>query len=105
MRTLTRALLIVNCVLLLLLIVPGSSHTLYVAEKRLGIANIIDYSWKICFIASAILSVGLFIWILVSKSKGWRKQGPTALDWALLIGWLLAIAILCLYAFMLGLAG
>src|ERR1700733_844093 len=103
MRRLTRALLIVNFVLLLLLISLGSSHELYLAERRLGIADVITYSLNIWFIAATLLSVALFIWMVVSLSKGWRKQGPTAFDWALLIGWFLAVAICCLYAFMTGL--
>lgn len=105
MRRLTRALLIVNFVLLFLLVGPGRSHKLYLAGARLGINHIIDYSSSLWFIASTILSVVLFIWILVSGSEACRAQRPTKLDWALFLGWIFAIPIVCLYAFMLGMAG
>jgi hypothetical protein len=105
MRRLTRTLLIVNFVVLLLLIGPGGSRKLYLEEKRLGIADIITYSLQFWFIASTLLSVVLFIWILVSNSEGCRAQRPAKLDWALLLGWFLTATICCLYDFMLGLGG
>lgn len=105
MRRLTRALLIVNFVLLFVLIGPGSSRKLYLAGKRLGIAHIIVYTLQFWFIASTILSVVLFIWILVSRSEESRAQRPTKLDWALFLGWSFAVTILCLFAFASGMGG
>ncbi len=104
-RGLTRTLLIVNFVLLLLLIGPGGSRNLYLAEQRLGIAHAITYSLNVWFVASTFLSMVLFIWSLVSRSEGYRAQRPTKLDWALFLGWCFAITIVCFYAFMLGLGG
>jgi hypothetical protein len=105
LRKLTRTLLIVNFVLLLFLIGPGSSRKLYLAERRLGIAHTITYSLQFWFIASTILSLVLFIWILVSRSERCRAQRPTGLDWALFLGWFLVATFFCLFAFMLGLGG
>jgi hypothetical protein len=105
MRRLTRALLIANFVLLFLSIGLGFSHEEYLAEQRLGIAHIITYSSQFWFMASTILSAVLFIWILVSRSEACRAQRPKILDWALILGWFFAVTVVCLYAFMLGLAG
>jgi len=105
MRRLTRALLIANFVLLFLSIGLGFSHEEYLAEQRLGIADIITYSSQFWFIASTILSVVLFIWILVSKSEACRAQRPTGLDWTLFLGWIFAVALVCLFGFIAGLAG
>jgi hypothetical protein len=104
-RTLTRALLITNFVQLLLLIGPGNSRTLYSAEKRLGIADFIDYASNVWTISSTILAVVLFIWISVSRSEACRAQRPKILDWALLLGWFFAVAIVCLFGFIAGLGG
>jgi hypothetical protein len=104
MRKLTKVLMIVNFVLLILLIGLASSHSLYLTEKRLGIGDTIDISISIWLIASTLLSVILFIWILVSKSRGGRKEGPTAFDWALFLGWFFAIGVICLFAFLTGVA-
>jgi len=105
MRRLTRALLIANFVLLLLLIGPGSSRSLYLAEKRLGIDNFITYSTQFWFITSTILSVVLFVWILFSKSERCRAQRPTGLDWTLFLAWIFAVALVCLFGFIAGLGG
>jgi hypothetical protein len=104
-RRLIRTLLTVNFVLLFLLIGPGSSHKLYVAEKRLGIAHIIVHTLQFWFIASTILAAALFARTVVSRSEVWRSQRPTKLDWALFVVWAVVVAIFCLFAFMMGMGG
>lgn len=105
MRKLARVLLIVNFVLLLLLIGHGSNYKLYLAEQRLGIADIIFHSLQFWFIASTLLAVVLFVWTLISRSEGNRTQRPTKLDWALLVSWISVIAIMCLWALVIGTGG
>jgi hypothetical protein len=104
-RTLTRALLIANFVLLILVFGPGSSRKLYLAGERFGVNHIIAHSLQFWFIGSTILSLVLFVWILVSKSERCRAQRPTGLDWTLFLGWFFAVAIVCLFGFITGMAG
>lgn len=105
MRRITRTLLIVNFVLLLVLIGPGTSRKEYLAEKQLGIAHIITYSLQFWFIASTFVAVVLFVWTLISRSEKWRAQRPTKLDWVLLLGWGCVVTIICLFAFAMGMGG
>jgi hypothetical protein len=105
MRTMTRTLLIVNFALLLLIFGPCSGRQEYLAEKRLGIADVLTYASQFWFFASTFLSVVLFIWILVSRSEACRAQRPTGLDWTLFLGWIFAAAIVSLFAFITGLGG
>src|SRR5215471_19573697 len=73
---LPRVLLITNFVLLLALIGPGSSHSLYLTETRLGVAHIIVRFLQVWFIASTIPATLLFIRLLASKSAVPNDQGP-----------------------------
>jgi len=104
-RRLSRTLLIVNFVLLFLLVGPGNSRKLYLAEKRLGIAHTIVFSLQFWFIASTLLAAALFVLTLVSKSEVWRAQRPTKLDWALFLSWIFLVTVFCLFAFMMGMGG
>lgn len=99
---LLRVLLIINFVVLVALIGPGSSHQLYLAGKRIGIAHLITYSLQGWFIGSTVIATVLFIRKLVSKS-GILK--PTKLDWGLFLGWWSIVACLCAFAFMMGMGG
>lgn len=97
-----RVLLIINFILLLALIGPGSSHQLYLAERRIGIANLIVRSMQLWFVGSTIIATILFVRMLVVKPK---IVQPTKLDWGLLLGWWSVIALLCAFGFMMGMGG
>lgn len=99
---LLRVLLIINFILLVALIGPGSSRQLYLAAKRVGIAHFITYFLQVWFIGSTILATILFIRMLVSKS---RILKPTKLDWGLFLGWWSIAACVCAFAFMMGMGG
>ena len=60
MVKLIRIPLIINFVLLLALLGPGSSHELYTAGKRAGITTPIILALQICLVAST-----LFVTVLV----------------------------------------
>jgi len=102
---LARGLLITNFVLLLALIGPGSSHSLYLTERRLGVAHIIVRFLQVWFIASTILATVLFIQVLASKSAVPQRPRPTRLDWSLLLGWWTVLALCCIFVFMMGMGG
>lgn len=102
---LARTLLVVNFILLAALIGPGRSHKLYSEGRKLGVAHVIVHSLQFWFVASTTLVVALVVRILISKSEMWRAQRPTKLDWALFLGWIFVVTILCLFAFMMGMGG
>lgn len=99
---LLRVLLIINFILLVALIGPGSSRQLYLAGKRMGIADSITHFLQVWFIGSTILATILFVRKLVSKSVILK---PTKLDWGLFLGWWSIVACLCAFAFMMGMGG
>jgi hypothetical protein len=100
-----RILLIVNFIMLFWLVGPGTSHKLRLAEKRLGIANIIVHTFQFWTVASTVLLITLFVRVLLSRSEISRAQRPTKLDWILFLIWVFAVTILCLFAFMMGMGG
>jgi hypothetical protein len=101
-RVVLRTILIVNFALLAILAGPGNNRQLYLAEKRLGVAEIIVHSLQFWFLGATILAIVLFIWMLVSKSG---RPRPSKLDWVLMLIWLLLITMACLFAFMMGMGG
>jgi hypothetical protein len=104
-RKWVRTILIANLVLLAALIGPGSSHKLYLAERRLRVAYVIDYSLQFWFVASTVFATVLFVRMVVSKSDISETQRPTTLDWVLFLTWFCMVAIVCLFAFMMGMGG
>ena len=105
MRTLARTLLVANFIVLIALAGPGSSRELYLAQKRLGIANAITYSVQAWFVISTVVAAVIFVMMNTSKSELVRAQRPTRLDWALFLSWMLLAAVVCLLAFMVGMGG
>lgn len=97
-----RVLLVFNFVVFIALIGPGNSRQLYLAEKKMGIANLIVTFLQFWFVGSTIIATMFFVRTLVSKSKTSR---PTKFDWALLLGWWCVIAVFCGLAFMVGMGG
>ena len=102
---LIRSILILNFILLLLLLGPGSSHELDLKLRRLGVENTIVWSIQFCFVAGTILATALFILAYTSKLKLQAVATPTRLDWILLLAWWFVILVLCLFAFMMGMGG
>jgi len=102
-----RIILVVNFVLILALIGPGSGHKLDLALRRAGLARIISSSLQIWFVGSTILSTALFAVALVKKSDVdlHRFSRPTKLDWVLLLTWWAALILISLFAFMMGFGG
>lgn len=83
MAKLTRIPLIINFVLLLALLGPGSSHELYAAEKRAGITGPIALAFQIWVVGSTLFVTGLFARRLL---RG-QSLRPTNLDWSLFLTW------------------
>lgn len=105
--SLARFIMIVNFVLLLALIGPGTSHSLELALRRAGIADLITLSVQVWFIGSTILASVLFTRAFAKKSivDLEKTSRPTKLDWVLLLTWWVILFFLCLYAFMMGFGG
>lgn len=104
-RGLMRSLLIANFLLMFLLTGPGNSRKLYLAQRRLGIANIITCTLQFWFIASTALVMVLFLCIVLPKSEILGVQRLTKPDWGFFAGWMIMVTILCMFAFMMGLGG
>ena len=102
---LLRVLLIINFIVLLALIGPGSSHELDLKLRRLGIENLIVRAVQFWVVCATFLATLLFIQMLVSKSETLPPRSPTKLDWTLFLGWWIVIALCCMYAFMMGMGG
>jgi hypothetical protein len=102
---LLRVLLLINFAFLLLLIGPGSSHQLYLVERRMGLANIITHSFQFWFVGSTIVVTVLFIRMLFSRSQSLPSRSLAKLDWALFLSWWFVVAICCMFAFMMGMGG
>ena len=100
---LLRALLISNFAVLLALIGPGSRHELYLKMRTVGVAHIIVGAVQVWIIAATILATILFITMLCSDALVPRR--PTKLDWSLFISWWIAVALCCMYVFMIGMGG
>ena len=92
--------LIINFVLLLALLGPGSSRELYTAIKRSGITAPITLALQIWFIGSTLFVTGLIVW----KSLSMQKLRLKKLDWALFAAWWAALIMVCLFAFSIGMA-
>src|ERR1700744_916213 len=105
MRSLARGLLVSNFVLLVALMGPGSSRQLYLELRRLGIAHALTYASQIWFLISTVAAGAIFVTIAVSKSESLRAQRPTKLDWGLFLSWACVVAVVCLFAFMVGHGG
>jgi hypothetical protein len=103
-RKLFRVLLVVNCVLLLLMIGPGSSRSLYRALKQIGIDWIIGGAFQFWFIAATLIATALFARMLCSKPNPTRPK-LTRLDVALFLIWWMLVAALCVYGFSMGMGG
>jgi len=103
---LLRILLVINFVLLLALIGPGNSRELYLAERKMGLAQIITQSLQLWFVGSTVVVTALFIRLSVLRSKMLLvSQSPTKLDWALFLSWWFVVAICCMLAFIMGMGG
>jgi hypothetical protein len=83
----------------------GNSRKLYSAGKELGVAHIVAHSFQFCFVSSTILTAVLFVRMLVSKAEVLPTGRPTKLDCALFLGWLFVAAIVCTFAFVVGMGG
>jgi hypothetical protein len=104
---LVRVPIIINFVLLLLLIGPGSSHRLYLASKRAGVANLIGPAIQIWVVVATLFATAIFIWMRFKKSDEEPQQSAkgATFDGVLLLGWWIVLIFLCLYAFSLGMGG
>jgi hypothetical protein len=101
-RIVLRTLLIINFTLLVILVGPGNSRKLYLAEKRLGVADMIVHSLQFWFVVSTLFVTVLFAGLVISKSETLRSQRPTKLDWALFLCWFVLATIVISLAFMTG---
>lgn len=99
-----RVVLAVNFIGLLLLVGPGNSHSLYVAEKRMGIAEVVTGAVQFRFVSATVIMTVLFISMLRSKANPSQPR-PTRLDWGLFLIWWVIVVALCLFAFMMGMGG
>jgi hypothetical protein len=104
---LIRVPLIINFLLMLALIGPGSSHTLDLALRKAGIENAITLAVQGWMIGSTLFATGFFVWRLVRKSHAIVDQPtrPTKLDWGLLLGWWFFLIVLGMFAFNMGMGG
>jgi hypothetical protein len=106
--TLTRITLIINFFLLLALIGPlGRSRSLYIAERRAGIAAPITLALQVWFVGSTLFVSGLFLWRLLRRSDTavHKRLRPTMLDWTLFLAWWIVLIAACLFAFVTGMGG
>jgi len=104
---LVRVPIIINFVLLLLLIGPGSSHKLYLALKKGGFADLIVHALQIWVTGATFFATAIFVWRRFKKSDLQAQQpakGAT-LDGVLLLGWWIVLILVCLYAFNLDMGG
>jgi hypothetical protein len=99
--------IIINFVLLVALIGPGSNRAFYFASKKAGVAASITLALQIWFVASSLFATTLFVWSLLRKSDVTEAKTlrPKRLDWILVLTWWATVVILCLYAFMMGMGG
>jgi hypothetical protein len=104
-RKWARVLLVTNFVLLAMLIGLGSNRKLYSAGKELGLAHIATHSLQFWFVSSTILTAVLFVRMHGSRAELLPTERPTKLDWALFLGWLFVVAIVCTFAFVVGMGG
>jgi hypothetical protein len=102
---LIRVLLLIDFALLLALIGPGNNRQLYLAERRMGIANIVTHTLQFWFIGSTVVVTALFVRMLVSRPKALHTSSLKKLDWVLFLSWWFVVAICCMFAFMVGLGG
>jgi hypothetical protein len=102
-----RVIVIINFVLMLALIGPGSSHKLDLALRRAGLANLITLSLQVWVVGSTILATALFVRALVKGPDTFagKPQRPAPLDLVLLLAWWIVMILLCLFAFMMGMGG
>jgi hypothetical protein len=101
MAKLTRIPLVINFVLLLALVGPGSSHELYSAGKRVGVTGPLTLAFQVWVVGSTLFVTGLLVWRLLRHPS----LRPTKLDWSLFLNrWAVVIAV-CLFAFMMGMGG
>jgi hypothetical protein len=101
---LVRVLLIINFVVLLALIGPGSSHELDLKLRRLGIHDILGRGVQVWIAVSTITATvlfGLTLW----KNRTTLPLKSVGLESILLLSWWTAILALCAYGFMLGMGG
>ena len=90
---------------MLALIGPGSSHTVDLAVRRMGLEKIIAWSLQFWFVISTIFVTVLVGKMLISRSEPILRQKLTKLDWALFLSWWFVVVILSLFALIMGMAG
>jgi cytochrome b subunit of formate dehydrogenase len=101
MAKLIRIPLIINFVLLVALLGPGSSRELYNAGKRAGVTTPIMLTLQVWVLGSTLFVTGLIAWRLLSR-QGLRLA---KLDWALFAAWWAVLIAACLFAFSIGMGG
>jgi amino acid transporter len=103
---LIRATILVNFLILLVLVGPGSSHEVDLVLRRAGVASLVTLVLQLWFVGSTLLVTLLFVWRLrKSATPGSKLPKLAKLDWILLLSWWCVAILLCMYAFMMGMGG